>query len=44
VEFVAKAPLVLFKNLPKADAEAKLKKLKDAGVRIDRWNWLSQSS
>jgi len=31
VEFVAKAPLVLFKNLPKADAEAKLKKLKDAG-------------
>ena len=31
VESVAKAPLVLFKNLPKADAEAKLKKLKDAG-------------
>lgn len=31
VESVAKQPLVLFKNLPKADAEAKLKKLTDAG-------------
>lgn len=31
VESVAKTPLVLFKNLPKEDAEAKMKKLKDAG-------------
>ena len=34
VESVQKAPLILYKNIAKADAEAKLKKLKETGAEV----------